>query len=162
MKLELPELVSAPVGEGDIDALNRLHARRADYVELITGAPPHGREGEELYWRLPPDRSPEDKVLLGLYPREGGEIVGVVELIRDLRRRGDWCLALLVMQPGWRGKGLGTRLVEALFAALRAEGGETICLVVQKQNEGALRFWTRMGFVTFQESMGELRMERAL
>jgi GNAT superfamily N-acetyltransferase len=162
MKLELPELVSAPVGEGDIEALNRLHARCADYVELITGAPPQGREGEELYWRLPPERPPEAKVLLGLRPREGGDLVGVVELIRDHRRRGDWCLSLLVMEPGWRGKGLGARLVEALFAAMRDEGGETACLVVQKQNEGALRFWTRMGFVPLRESVGELRMERAL
>ena len=162
MKLELPELVSVPMGEGDIEALNRLHARCADYVELITGAPPHGREGEELYWRLAPGLPPETKVLLGLYPRAGGDLVGVVELIRDLRRRGDWCLALLVMEPGWRGKGLGTRLVEAMFAALRDEDGDTVCLVVQRQNEGALRFWTRMGFVTFRESVGELRMERAL
>ena len=61
--------------------------------------------------------------------------------------------ALRVMEPFQR-QGLGTALVEAAEGRLRALGYRRVTIAVAKDNEGALRLYTRLGYHIYQEDQG--------
>ena len=59
--------------------------------------------------------------------------------------------------PGWRGRGVGTRLLEALLAQARAQGLAAVSLSVEPDNP-ALRLYERFGFVAVGDVGGSLTM----
>jgi GNAT superfamily N-acetyltransferase len=51
----------------------------------------------------------------------------------------------IAVGPGWRGQGIGTRLLEALLETARTNGHRAISLSVDRRNP-ALRLYERFGF----------------
>jgi len=64
----------------------------------------------------------------------------------------------IAVLPAYRGRRIGTRLLERLLDAAR-ERGQDLCLSVQADN-AARRLYERMGFVTLAEEGGALTMVR--
>ncbi len=54
------------------------------------------------------------------------------------------------MLPGWRGRGVGSRMMERLFGMLRERGYRRTSLSVQKDNP-AVRFYKRLGYAIVDE-----------
>lgn len=48
--------------------------------------------------------------------------------------------------PEFQGQGYGTKMLEALFEALREKGIKGVMLMAGGENEGAIRLYKRMGF----------------
>ena len=76
----------------------------------------------------------------------------------DLRRVADICrrndvgeasVGNLVVRADRRGRGLGTKLVEALIAELLRRGAEVIFLEVEDTNAPAIAVYTRCGFTEY-------------
>ena len=65
-------------------------------------------------------------------------------------------LAMGVMQ-GWRGCGIGSRLLDALIVAARGQGLASLSLSVEPDNH-ALRLYERVGFQQVDEVNGSLTM----
>jgi hypothetical protein len=82
-------------GTADLDALQALHLRCADFVEATTGHPPRDDEAARLLSVLPPGKALADKKVLGLH--RDGEMVGVVDLLRSYPGPTDWYLGLLLL-----------------------------------------------------------------
>ncbi len=59
---------------------------------------------------------------------------------------GEASVGNLVVAADQRGRGLGTRLVEALIEELRTQGAEVIFLEVEDTNMPAVSVYTRCGF----------------
>jgi ribosomal protein S18 acetylase RimI-like enzyme len=137
--------------------LQAFHEECADYLELVTGEPPGPHEAEALLSELPPGKAPDDKFVVGLFDAPG-HMVGVLDVIRDYPKPGEWYLGLLMFGPSSRGRGLGDRVVHRLEDWIRAQGGSAMHLIVQEQNPGALRFWERMGFQV--RGMGKQKLRR--
>lgn len=116
-----------------------------DYFELVTGQPPGPDEAAELLRALPRGKSHDDKYVIGLFDAPG-HLVGVLDVIRDYPRTGEWYLGLLMFGPSFRGQRLGDRVYHRLEDWVRQFGCSALHLIVQEQNPGALRFWQRMGF----------------
>ena len=76
----------------------------------------------------------------------GGELVGdaLVFLRRGSRRAR---LHSIVVAPGARGTGLGTRLLGAAERAARAAGCEALALEVRTSNRRAIALYERRGYV---------------
>jgi len=49
--------------------------------------------------------------------------------------------------PAHRGRGVGKQLVNAILDWARSKHAQTLCLMVTSNNEVALRFYQRLGFV---------------
>lgn len=75
--------------------------------------------------------------------REEGRLIGVVLCGHDGRRG---YLHHLAVDPDHRGRGLGRELARRGLDALRAEGIDRCHLFVQRPNEAAARFWSRLGW----------------
>ena len=63
--------------------------------------------------------------------------------------------------PGYQGRGLGRRLMEASLQALRVRGYTTVSLTVTSGNERAVRLYEKLGFVRHQE-IRRRRLDRVL
>jgi GNAT superfamily N-acetyltransferase len=126
------------------DALQRLHERCAEYINLISGAPPAADAAEQLLDERPPGTNEADKLVLGVY--SAGQLVAAVDLIRNYPNVGTWWVGNLMVEPDCRGKGLGARLYEACESWMATYGARRIGLCVQEQNPAAYRFWMRMGY----------------
>lgn len=55
-------------------------------------------------------------------------------------------LSLLAVQPGFQGRGIGRQLVEWLEASARTAGIFTVNLELRVGNDGARRFYERLGY----------------
>lgn len=64
--------------------------------------------------------------------------------------------------PHAQGQGWGRRLLVRLFDLLARDGSHGVHLGVARRNEGAQRFYARLGFATVQEHPGALLMARPL
>jgi GNAT superfamily N-acetyltransferase len=53
--------------------------------------------------------------------------------------------------PGYQGRGLGRRLMQASLQALRMRGYETVTLTVTSGNERAVRLYEKLGFTTIKK-----------
>ena len=59
---------------------------------------------------------------------------------------GSWYVNVLAVLPGFRGRGLGRRLLEAADAIGREAGARAMSIIVADANEGARRLYARMGY----------------
>jgi ribosomal protein S18 acetylase RimI-like enzyme len=66
-------------------------------------------------------------------------------------------LAIAVV-PNARGKGIGSKLLDALLAQARAAGYPTVSLSVDRQNSGAIELYERHGFERVDEDQDSVTM----
>jgi len=146
MKLVLTfeDYFPAPLGKGQIPELQSLFDRCADYVEAVSGEPPISTEAEEALSPLPLGENVE-QVAVGIYDRQTA-LVGFVDMVRDYPMQNDWWLRLLMLDPGVRNRGLGSRIYHACADWIGLEAGRTVWIGVVDENHGAQRFWHRLGF----------------
>lgn len=98
------------------------------------------------------------RFLAGLFDAEG-ELCAAVEVRRREPDDGEWWLGLILVRPDLRGRGIGSSVVEALEAWVRAEGGRAIFVAVQRRNAAALHFARRTGFVFHADAASAGRVE---
>lgn len=78
----------------------------------------------------------------------GGRLVGwAVVLLRKHRRHRTARLYSLAVDPDFRGRGLGRRLVAHVLERLVAKGVQRVFLEVAEENVEAQRLYERLGFV---------------
>lgn len=58
----------------------------------------------------------------------------------------------IAVSAAWQGKGIGTRLLNAVFDAAREHGYRSVCLGVADTNPDARRLYERAGFVAYRVS----------
>jgi GNAT superfamily N-acetyltransferase len=150
----LPDLAGlglAPVrlALGDRARVTELCARCREFFTLVVHEPGAEANAVDLLEIGPPGVEPARKHVFGF--ERDGELVGAADLIEDYPAPGVWCVGLLLLVPEERQQGLGHRLWAALEAWVGGRAGHTVRLVVQEQNPGARRFWTRAGFVLESE-----------
>lgn len=63
-----------------------------------------------------------------------------------LEAPGTWYICGVALYPRYRGRGIGSRLLEAAGAQARAHGYGQISLVAFEQNRGAVRLYRRFGY----------------
>ena len=135
--------------------LQALLERCADFVELTEQRAVRASEADEVLTVLPPGYSLDDKLVVGLYTGPD-QLVGVFDLLRGYPGPGDWWIALLVLDPAWRGRGLGERAVADLHDWFRGQGAAASWLCVVDQNPAGFRFWQRVGYETVDRRVQRL------
>lgn len=126
-------------------ALQALLERGVDYARLVDGQDPGPDAARELFADGPPGHPPEAKLVIGLLDPSGA-LIAVLEGMRDYPDPCAWWIGLMLLDPAWRGRGLGARLYRAFEAYAGQHGAMALGLGVVEANAGARRFWERVGF----------------
>jgi ribosomal protein S18 acetylase RimI-like enzyme len=126
--------------------MRALFASCEDYFLMVSGKPADPKDAENDVLSLPPGKTPDDKLFLGLQQQDGS-LAGVVDLVKDYPTPGTWYLGLLLLHPALRGQGHGEALHTQLLAWLKDQGGHAVRLGVLEQNAGGNRFWERLGYI---------------
>ena len=121
----------------------RIHAEswQSSYRGVLSDAYLDTLAGDDLarQWRET-DVSPQDVLMIA---EEAGQAVGFIAI---------WCrpdpyIENLHVRPAVRSGGVGRRLIGTAFSELASRGHETAYLWVFATNEGAIRFYERLGGV---------------
>jgi ribosomal protein S18 acetylase RimI-like enzyme len=135
------------LGVDDIPALQDLFGRCVDHFLLHDGQPPEPDSAAIEFGDVPPGRTQADKHLHGIFERRHPDrMIGLVESVSGYPDEATWFLGLLLIDPAWRRRGLGSAALTALEAMVVEAGYRTIRLAVIEPNREARRFWVRHGF----------------
>lgn len=133
------------LGVADRAAVAELFAATPDYAARLSGRGPTEADVRELFESRPPGVDADAKVVLGWF--EGGELVGVADLVRGFPRTGVAYVGLLLVRGDRQGRGTGRALHEDLVRLARRWGATTMRLgVVAANAAGAEPFWHACGY----------------
>ena len=131
--------------EPDAPALQRLFDRCGDYFDLLEGRPAHPEAALEELRAGPPGRALNDLFTLGIDGGQG-ELAGFIGASRHHPRPNQWYLGFLLLDPAWRGRGMGSTAYWAFQHWIVAQGADSLLLAVLAENERGRRFWQSLGF----------------
>lgn len=92
--------------------------------------------------------------------REGGRVVAMASLIYGISTAEGGLAASfedMVVLPGYRGKGIGTALLEHVVAEARKQGVLRLMLLTDRQNKRAQALYRKLGFV--ESTMKAMRLK---
>ena len=93
---------------------------------------------------LPPRKTPEDKFYLGFY--EGDRLIAVMDLILGFPKEETAFVGFFMVNKEYQGKGIGTTLMQEVYAYLKQCGFIFVRLGFAKGNSQSEHFWLKNGF----------------
>lgn len=133
------------LGPPDLDALQTLFERGAEYFEIATGAPPGPDEAQRAFVGGPPSKAVSDKQTVGVFDAQS-TLVGVLDAIPDFPSDGTCTIGLLLVDPAARGAGLGGAVLTAFEAWMTRQGTRRLRTALVAHHAPGLRFLRRAGY----------------
>lgn len=131
------------------DALD-LATRAADYAVLEIGHAPDTAYIHDFFTATPPDLGPDCLLHYGVM--QGTAMTGMLAIARGYEYPDDWWIGLMLMDPAFRGQGIGHTIVSDIKARASDANAATIKLAVLTANPRAVKFWKREGFVHHRDA----------
>ncbi len=131
----MAEFVVRPARAGDARAMAELMATVAEERDRIASEPPIDIEERAAFFA----RSADGSVIAAAH----GQIVGLLHV--HVSRFGFGELAMLVDRD-WRGRGVGSALVQAAIDYARGQGLHKLCLEVFAHNAAAIALYRKFDF----------------
>jgi RimJ/RimL family protein N-acetyltransferase len=132
----MAEFILRPARVGDARAMAQLMAAVAEEGDGIATEPPVDVEQRAVLFA----RSAAESVVAVA----SGQIIGMLHV--EVSRHGFGELGMLV-DGGWRRRGVGSALVQAAIDWARAQGLHKLCLEVFAHNTAAIALYRKSGFV---------------
>ncbi|HEV8649497.1 MAG TPA: GNAT family N-acetyltransferase [Actinomycetes bacterium] len=134
-----PGLVVRTATQADVDTLVELYAAVAAEGRWIAGEAPVDRDQRRARMAAMLERAD-----VAMFVAEaGGRAVGQLGI--ELARYGVADLGMLVAE-GWRGRGVGSALMEAAIGWARDAGAHKIALQVWPHNQAGIALYEKFGF----------------
>jgi GNAT superfamily N-acetyltransferase len=141
----MPEITLKSISEAkDFEDALDLAQRASDYVVLEVGHPPEEGFIRDFFRATPPGLGPD--CLLSFAVMEETAMAGMVCIARGYEYPDDWWLGLMLLDPAFRGRGIGRAVMAAIRELAEAENAASIKLAVLCANPRGLKFWLREGF----------------
>ncbi|MCY6485551.1 GNAT family N-acetyltransferase [Clostridium aestuarii] len=131
-------------------SIEKLCKECSDYYILHNGKIPSKEDTDEICTALPPNKSYEDKFVLGIYKFDN-ELVGIVDIVKDFPTIGEWMLGLMLIKPEERGNRLGKIVHEALVGWAIDLGATSFRIGAIEDNYKGINFWTTLGYTKVKE-----------
>ena len=139
-----------PMGPGDLEALVEFWADMSN-DPMVSGRfypPTEENKAKWRSWVLKVHEEDEEQVLVA---EADGHVVGFI-LFRIRTDAPLWTphkVAIiydLYVRPGWRRKGIATRLILRAFEVMRSRGVDHVRVTALSANEPAIRLYRKLGF----------------
>ena len=129
----------------DAERVLHLCLRARDYVKLETGHGPDAAYVHEAMTEAPPGVPPNEVWCWGYHGSHGG-LDGIATCLKGFYETNEWYLGLLLIDPGARGDGLGTKMARHIIAQACADNATCLRIAVLDANPRARIFWERLRF----------------
>lgn len=153
---EIALLVNIAVHGGIARGWAADEAAAGTYDPIEVGRREMLRDDTEFGWRSTTMAEVEGEVvgmLLGYRKADAFEpvsdtVTGFMRPIEELEAEaaGRWFISMLGVHVGWRGRGVGTALLEAADVKRVETSAAGLALIVEDTNEGARRLYERQGY----------------
>lgn len=145
VKKSLPWPSIVPLSAGRDDArVGDLLGRAADYLRLETGRAPDAATIKAFFGDAPEGCDPAASLKLGQAME--GRLISLADLAFGFPGARDAYVGLLLLDPAWRRRGFGARMLADLARRARARGCARLYAAVLDANTAGRRFWEREGF----------------
>jgi GNAT superfamily N-acetyltransferase len=133
------------LGEADAPALQQLIEACAEDLRLVAGQAPSPGDAAAILRARPPVEGAREQIALGVYDASGALGAALVAH-KGFPRPGCWHLAVVLVRPDLRGRGIATGLLARLERMVEAEGGDAIHTLVPRRSPAAVQLFRRAGF----------------
>lgn len=144
--ITLKTITQANNGEDALD----LATRAADYAVLEVGHVPDDAYIHDFFTATPPDLGPDCLLHFGIM--QDTAMTGMIAIARGYEYPSDWWIGLMLLDPAFRGRGIGHNVVTQIKTNAKGTGATMLKLAVLTANPRALRFWQREGFVHHRDA----------
>jgi RimJ/RimL family protein N-acetyltransferase len=145
---ETERLVIRELREEDLEAVLPVYTSNPGYVALTEGS--GGEPGRYDIDMLRRDfvvaQMTPGRTMAGIFLKEGGESVGVLDWMEENPADGKPWLGLLIIRADRQRHGFASEALDAFVERLRARGVRTVRAAVVERDEGARAFARRLGF----------------
>jgi GNAT superfamily N-acetyltransferase len=130
--------------------LQALLERCREDLRLATGGDPDANDAREILTQRPPGAAEHQRLTLGVYDAAGA-LVAALDAYRDFPQPASWYVAVVLVRPDLRGRGLATGLLARLERLAFAEGGTAIHVIAPARHPAVLQLFGRAGYHRVRE-----------
>ncbi|MBL4806604.1 MAG: GNAT family N-acetyltransferase [Rhodobacteraceae bacterium] len=134
----------------DFDLVQGVFEKCADYVMLETGKKPGQANVTAFFEDHPVGVTVDDKLLVGIF--DADRAIGVIDILCGYPANSDWYIGLLMIDPVYRGRGVGQRALNWVVDVAGSAGAAQLLLCVLDENPHGQTFWLREGFKLKQQT----------
>lgn len=134
----------------NIKLVEVLCKKSSDYYILHDGILPSTKEVKEIFTAIPPNKSYDDKFVLGIFDYSN-ELIGIIDIVKDFPIIGEWMLGLMLIEPEARGNRLGKIVHKSLVAWAKKLGAKSFRIGVIEYNYKGINFWSTLGYTRIKE-----------
>ncbi|WP_163651679.1 GNAT family N-acetyltransferase [Listeria sp. PSOL-1] len=133
------------VNEKDIALVEEVNTKCDDYYFIEQGKSATSKDAMAFLNELPPGKAKFDQFNIAIL-NENEEAIGLVNVIANYPRQGQWFIGLLLLIPDVRKSGLG-KVLHQVIAEWASDGGaDSLMLAVLAENKEAISFWQYLGY----------------
>lgn len=136
----------------DTAILQTLYDRNRDFALLTYGQPFSITAAKDEFDDLPLGKTSEDIHVFGLFELKNS-LVGAIFAVRGYPDKYTWWIGLMMLAPEYRSRGLGSSFYRTFEIWLFAKNIRQISLCVIKANQTGLKFWQKLGFKNFRQTL---------
>ena len=137
----------------DVEQIDAVRERALDSFEHDTGNRVSRVPISEELRMLPEGLTPLDKLVLRAY--EGDKLVAYAHVLCGWPHSTEWTIEQLILNPDYRLKGIGTRVVSAIEELANHAEIRATAIMSMPSRPGAASFWNKLGYETEEKPAKE-------
>lgn len=137
---------------GEIAELDELRTRALDNYCATTGNEVRRIPIEEELELAPSGSTPSDKLIFRAYQK--GTLVAYAHVLCGWPKHNEWTVEQLLLDPTYRLKGIGTKLISAIENLARTAEVRAASILSLPSRPGAQSFWCHLGYEDKTDELG--------
>ncbi|UYO98829.1 GNAT family N-acetyltransferase [Oceanotoga sp. DSM 15011] len=128
----------------DYEIIKNLYEKCSDYFILSSNTKASNEDIDELLFKLPPNKTLEDKFIFGMFLKDN--LIGVIDLIKNFPEKYEWIIGLFLIDPSKRKQGFGKMFHNKLLEFAKSNNAKSIRIGVIEENIDGIKFWENIGY----------------
>ncbi|WP_425487919.1 GNAT family N-acetyltransferase [Listeria rustica] len=136
--------------EKDVELAEEVCAKCEDYFLIEQGMAATTENARDIITEIPKGKTKLDKFVMAVLD-EADKPIGLIDVVADFPRKGQWIIGLLMLIPEERGSGFGKVLYQVIKDWASDGSADSLRIGVLEENKEAIGFWSHLGFEKQEE-----------
>ncbi|MBC1474355.1 GNAT family N-acetyltransferase [Listeria grandensis] len=136
--------------ENDVALAEAVCAKCEDYFLMEQGSGATRENAHTIITEIPEGKTKHDKFVMAVLD-EADKPIGLIDVVADFPRKGQWIIGLLMLIPEERESGFGKVLYKVIKDWATDGGADSLRIGVLDENAEAIGFWSHLGFEKEEE-----------